>query len=163
MARLEQSFDVNSAPKSDRPEGDFQPLPAGWYTARITKADLLDTAAGGKRISLRFDILLPTHQGRVVFGNLNIKNASEKAERIGWQQFGEVARAVGLAKVDDTDQLIGKVLDIRLTQRAASGDYPAGNNVKGFKSPDGAVPPVSGGSSSSAASTGTKAPPWAKK
>lgn len=163
MARLEQTFDVNNAPKSDRPEGEFKPLPAGWYTARITKADLLDTAAGGKRIALRFDIVGPTHQGRVVFGNLNIKNASEKAERIGWQQFGEVARAVGLVRVDDTDQLIGKTLKIKLKEKAAEGNYPAGNDVNGYGSLDGAAPPVSGGNGSPPASTGTKAPPWAKK
>jgi hypothetical protein len=54
-----------------------------------------------------YDITGPSHQGRVVFGNLNIKNANPKAEEIGRQQLGDIMRAIGLAKVTDTDQFIG--------------------------------------------------------
>ena len=69
MAFLDQEFDVKNMPESS---GDFEPLPAGTYSARITSVDLKDTKAGnGQYLALRFDITGPTHQGRVVFSNLN--------------------------------------------------------------------------------------------
>ncbi len=106
MAFLNEAFDVNELPQGTG--GNFDPLPAGWYTVTITQAELKDTKAGnGQYIKLRYDVTGPTHQGRVVFGNLNIKNPNQKAEEIGRQQLGDIMRAIGLAKVTDTDQLIG--------------------------------------------------------
>jgi hypothetical protein len=99
----------------------------------------------------------------VVFGNLNIKNASTKAEEIGRQQLGEIMRAIGLAKVQDTDQLIGGNLGIKLSVR--TGDY-AGNEIKAFKALSGAAPaPVSILSTPSSVKTAPlkAAPPWVKK
>lgn len=173
MAFLGQSFDANELPQGN---GNFDPLPAGWYTATITEADLKATNDGtGQYIKLRYDITGPSHQGRVVFGNLNIKNKSAKAEEIGRQQLGEVMRAIGLAKVTDTDQLIGGQLSIKLEIREARTDavtgktYDASNDVKGFKSLSGGASPAAVATSAAPAaaaapaSSGKAAPPWAKK
>lgn len=119
----------------------YELLPAGWYTASITKAELAPTKDGsGQMIKLRYDITGPSHQGRVVFGNLNIKNRSAKAEEIGRQQLGEIMRAIGLARVTDTDQLIGAQLAIKVAIREAQNGYEAQNEVKGFKSVGGSAP-----------------------
>jgi len=117
MAQLNETFSVDALPVSDR---NFEPLPAGWYTAVVNGAEIKNTKAGtGQYIAVRYDITGPTHQGRVVFGNLNIKNPNPKAEEIGRQQLGELMRAIGLSTVQDTDQLIGSpkliaVWDVRL-------------------------------------------------
>jgi hypothetical protein len=59
MAFLDQEFDVKNMPKSS---GDFEPLPAGTYSARITSVDLKDTKAGnGQYLALRFDVLRVRH------------------------------------------------------------------------------------------------------
>jgi hypothetical protein len=122
----------------------YELLPAGWYTASITKAELAPTKDGsGQMIKLRYDITGPSHQGRVVFGNLNIKNRSAKAEEIGRQQLGEIMRAIGLARVTDTDQLIGAQLAIKVAIREAQNGYEAQNEVKGFKSAGGSAPAAS--------------------
>ncbi len=162
MAFLSEGFDVNELPKGTG--GNFEPLPAGWYTCTISQAELKDTkAGGGQYIKLRYDITGPTHQGRVVFGNLNIKNANPKAEEIGRQQLGEVMRAIGLAKVTDTDQLIGGQLSIKLEIKQ-DAQYGASNEVKGYKSLSGSVAPSAAmPSAAPAAATGKAAPPWAKK
>lgn len=167
MAFLGQTFDVNTLPEGNG--GNYDPLPPGWYTAKITKADLQPTKDGsGQYIKVRYDITGPTHQGRVVFGNLNIKNASAKAEEIGRQQLGEIMRAIGLAKVTDTDQLIGGVLQIKLGVRDATEQYDAQNEVKGFKAITGSVPTFAAPAASPAASApaaaapAKAAPPWAK-
>ena len=84
MAQLNQPFVESELPKSER---NFDPLPAGWYNATIGGAEIKQTKAGtGEYIAIRYDITGPTHQGRVIFGNLNIKNANPQAESIGYQQ-----------------------------------------------------------------------------
>ena len=165
MAFLNEEFNVNELPVGN---GHFEPLPAGWYSATISQSELKDTKAGnGQYIKLRYDITGPTHQGRVVFGNLNIKNPNPKAEEIGRQQLGDIMRAIGLAKVTDTDQLIGGELVIKLEIKQDE-TYGASNEVKGFKSASGspapaaAVIPAKAKSPAAAAST-KAAPPWAKK
>jgi hypothetical protein len=164
MAFLSESFDINELPAGNT--GNFEPLPAGWYTATISQAELKDTKAGnGQYIKLRYDITGPSHQGRVVFGNLNIKNPNPKAEEVGRQQLGDIMRAIGLAKVTDTDQLIGGQIGIKLDVKQ-DAQYGASNEVKGFKSLSGSAAPAAAipqGQSNPAPSAGKAAPPWAKK
>ena len=165
MAFLNEEFNVNELPVG---KDNFEPLPAGWYTASISQSELKDTKSGtGQYIKLRYDITGPTHQGRVVFGNLNIKNPNPKAEEIGRQQLGDIMRAIGLAKVTDTDQLIGGEIVIKLEVKQDE-TYGASNEVKGFKSASGSPAPaaavIPATAKSPAAAAPTKAaPPWAKK
>ena len=157
MAQLNEVFDVNALPKSER---SYEPLPAGWYNVTITGAELKATKAGtGEYIAVRYDVAGPTHAGRVVFGNLNIKNPNPTAESIGRQQLGELMRAAGFAKVEDTDQLIGGQLQIKLDIRK-SEQYGDSNDVKGFKSLSGGAMPMAVAPKAASAKA---APPWVKK
>jgi hypothetical protein len=166
MAFLTETFDVNELPHGNT--GSFEPLPAGWYTASITQCELKDTKAGnGQYIKIRYDITGPSHQGRVVFGNLNIKNPNPKAEEIGRQQLGDIMRAIGLAKVTDTDQLIGGQISIKLDVKE-DVQYGASNEVRGFKSVSGSSAPALAAKPAAAAAaeapaSSKSAPPWAKK
>lgn len=163
MAFLSESFDVNQMPAKSG--GNYEPLPAGWYTATITQAELKGTKAGtGQYIKLRYDITGPSHEGRVVFGNLNIKNPNPKAEEIGRADLGEIMRAIGLAKVTDTDQLIGGQLGIKLAIKE-DAQYGASNEVKGYKSLSGSTAPSAAAPAASPAPAAAKgaAPPWAKR
>ena len=159
MAFLDEEFSVDTLPVGNN---NFEPLPEGWYNSTITGAEIKPTKAGdGKYIAVKYAITGPSHQGRVVFGNLNIKNASTKAEEIGRQQLGEIMRAIGLAKVTDTDQLIGGNLGIKLSLK--TGEY-AGNEVKAFRALGGAAPAAAPFKSVAPSATPAKAaPPWAKK
>jgi hypothetical protein len=172
MAFLGQTFDANELPQGTG--GNFEPLPEGAYNATITQAELKNTNdGGGQYIKLRLDITGPSHQGRVIFSNLNIKNASAKAEEIGRQQLGDIMRAIGLAKVTDTDQLIGGNLNIKLSIRAARTDektgktYEASNEVKAYRAINGGAAPTFQAAAPAAApaasSPAKAAPPWAKK
>jgi hypothetical protein len=154
MSFLGETFNVSDAPNG----GGYDPLPAGWYEANITKADLNPTKDGtGQRINVRYDITGPTHQGRVVFGGLNIRNKSPRAEEIGRQQLGDICRCIGLSSIQDTDQLIGHPIRIKLK---LDDDR---NDVVGWKSMGGsAAPTVTTATVTTASSVGA-APPWAKK
>jgi len=157
MAFLDQTFEADAMPVSDK---SYEPLPAGWYTASITAAELKNTKAGtGQYIAIRYDIIGPTHQGRIVFGNLNIRNPNATAEGIGRQQLGEIMRAIGIAKVADTDELIGGQLSIKIAIKV-SEQYGDQNEVKGFKAIAGSTPPAP---VAKAAASGKAAPPWQKK
>lgn len=160
MAFLPQAFDAADLPQST---GNFDPLPAGWYDVAITGAELKSTKDGnGSYIKVRYDVTGPTHQGRVVFGNLNIQNASAKAEEIGRQQLGEIMRAIGLSRVQDTDQLIGGNLSIKLEVKPADGQYSAGNEVRGFRALAGGAAPKPQAASTATQAPARAAPPWAK-
>lgn len=169
MAFLSNPIDAAALPQSTR---NYEPLPAGWYVAAITSAELMTTKAGtGQYIKVRYDILGPSHQGRVVFGNLNIRNPSAKAEEIGLQQLGELMGAIGLSRLTDTDQLVGLDLRIKLDVRN-DPQYGASNEVRGYKaSSEGSAPAPSQAAPAAprqaapaaAAPAGRGSPPWARK
>jgi len=163
MANLGQAFNANDIPQS---ESNFEPIPAGWYEVSINSAELKQTKAGtGEYIAIRYDVLGPAHQGRVIFGNLNIRNPNPKAQDIGIQQLGEIMRAIGLPSVEDTDQLIGGHLEVKVKIREASGGYDASNDVSGFKAVKGGAVPMASKKApqSEAAPVAAGTPPWAKK
>lgn len=143
MARLDETFNVN-----DMPEGSYDVMQPGWYSACISDADVKETKDGsGKYISVRYDITGPTCQGRAVFGNINIRlPLSPEAENIGRRQLGDIMRAIGLDTFNDTDQLIGGQLMIKLTVSEARKDektgkqYDAKNEVRGYKAIGEAMP-----------------------
>lgn len=164
MGFLGETFDINDIPEAEKRE--FEPVPAGWYTASIANAELRDTKAGtGKYISVRFDITGPQHQGRVVFTNLNMTNPNPKAEEIGRQQLSEILRAIGLQRIDDTDEILGGNLSIKVTVRN-DPNYGPGNEVRGFKAIEGSTPPVSAPAAAppakAAKAAKSAAAPWAK-
>lgn len=156
MAQLGQTFDAASLPEST----DYSPIPAGWYRCRITEASLETTKAGtGQYIKCRYDVLDGPHANRVFFGNINIRNPNPKAEEIGAEQLGKLMRSIGLARVSDTDQLVGGVMQVKVTIRQ-SEQYGDSNEVKDWKAEGGA------GATSAGASTPPPAPtgglPWSK-
>ena len=158
MAKLNETFTQATLPKSER---NFEPLPAGWYNVAVTAAELKPTKAGtGQYIAVRYDVTGPTHQGRVVFGNLNVFNPNAEAEKIGRQQLGELMAATGINTLDDTDDLIGKQLSIKLKIRK-SDQYGDSNDVEGFKSIGNAIPSMQ--TAEAAQAPAKAAPPWAKK
>lgn len=135
----------------DENTGDFEPLPAGWYSVKTTQAELKETSKGdGQYIKIRYDITGPTHEGRVVFGNLNISNPNDVAQRIGQQQLGQLMKAGKLDSIEDTDQLVGLDLEIKLKIQPAKGEYGPSNGITAFKGVEGAQKPTG------------KALPWKK-
>lgn len=161
MAQLPQAFSAAELPQSDR---SYDPIPAGWYEAEIKGAELRTTNAGtGQYIAVRYDVTGPTHAGRVIYGNLNVSNPNPKAEEIGRQQLGELMRSIGLGVVQDTDQLVGGRLSIKVSIQR-SEKYGDSNDVKGFKAlAGGAAPAPSAPAPQPAAAPAGSAPPWAQR
>ena len=169
MANLGETFVAGDMPESR----SYDLIPAGWYDATITKADVNPTKSGtGSKIDIRYDITGPTQQGRVMFGSVNIRNQSVKAEEIGRQELADIMRAIGLERITDSDQLIGAPICIKIKikepseQDKAAGYTEARNEIGGWK-------PAGGGGVRAAdiptfakpapAARAAAAPPWAKR
>lgn len=141
MSFLDTPFNLADLPEAQ--ETSFEPIPAGWYDVSITSAEVRDTKAGtGKYIAVRYDVTGPTHQGRIIWQNLNIQNPNPQAEEIGRRQLGDVMRAIGLATLSDTDQLIGNSLQVNVKIRPAANGYEASNDVSAARSAGGSSAPA---------------------
>lgn len=160
MANLGFNVNVNDLPQED---DKFAPLPAGDYGVTISGAEIASTKSGtGQYIKLKMTVTGPTHQGRIVFSNLNIKNDSQEAEKIGRQQLGAIMRAIGIPSIQDTDQLIGGNLVVKL-KIVKSEEYGDKNEVSVYKAASGSAPamPSAMPTPTPAQSQGAKAP-WMK-
>lgn len=141
----------------------FEVLPVGWYTATIAETKLVPTRAGtGQVIKVRYDITGPSHQGRVVWQNINWRNPSAQAQEIGGRQLMAVMRATGIVELEDTDQLVGTNLRIKLSvKKSTNPEYPDDKNeITACESIEGSALPQA---ETKTNSTPKKAaPPWAK-
>jgi hypothetical protein len=152
-------FDASTIPTTDK---SYEVLPAGWYTASVTGAEVKQTKSGtGQYLRVEYTISGPTGAGRKVWSNYNVRNENPKAESIGREQLAELCRCVGLARVNDTDQLLGCNVSVKLKVREASNGYDAQNEVQGHKSLEGSATPAPAAAPKAAAKAGPK-PPWAK-
>lgn len=128
MAMLPNVFTASNVEAEDN---DL--LPEGWYTAQIVKSEIKDTSTGGKYLSFHFKIVEGDHAKRMVFANLNIVNANPTTVKIANQHLKKICEALGLDEVEDTAELHGQDLQIRVKTQAATSNYPAKSDVKDFK------------------------------
>jgi len=119
----------------------FKPMPPGWYTAIVIRADVIPTKAGdGERLKADLEILDEAHARRRVFCGFNIKNPSPKAQEIGLRELAEFSRACcGPIIVEDSSEFVDKTLMVKLKIVADKG-YEPGNEAIGFKPCGGAAP-----------------------
>lgn len=134
----------------DETEGTtaYEPLPAGDYVAQIVYSETKETSKGGTMLVLQYEIIDGPHSGRKVYDNLNIINASKKAEAIAHGMLKNVCLACGLNTGWPEDSLLLHEKPLAITLGVKNDpNYGPKNNVK-------KVEPV-GGNSSQAPSTPT--------
>jgi len=149
-------------------ESSFALIADGWYTGNISKAEIKQTKDGtGSYLNLAYIIDGPTMAGRIVFGMVTITNQKPEAESAGEAQLTKIRAALGIKKLTDTDQLIGKRMAFKVSTKEAKGEYDASNTVKDWKAVEGSQVPSSFSTLSKApVMTPTSKPsaaPWAAK
>jgi hypothetical protein len=113
----------------------FTPLPADWYEAEILSSEVKSTKAkDGKYISLKFVILEGEFKDRFVFTNLNIVNKSDVAVRIAQSDLKKICDACGVDSLEDTEDLHNVPMQIKLSVKPETSQWPAKNEIKDFKS-----------------------------
>lgn len=119
------------------------PLPPGRYLATIVASDLRRTKAGtGHYLELEFEVADGEHRGRRLWSRLNVDHPNETAVRIAKEDLASICRAVGIARLSDTESLHGKalLLSIRPTTRRDTGE--ATTEIRGYApAPRGASTP----------------------
>lgn len=133
MAYLTQALNFDALPDDDK-GGDMTPVPSGVYSVVVDGAELKTTKAGtGQYISLMLKIQGGEFNGRVIFDIINISNPNETAQRIGLSSLKNIMRSLGIQAVQDTDQLIGGRLVVKVGVEL-SQQYGDKNKVKAYQS-----------------------------
>jgi len=162
MSKLPSIFKADEHEKL----GDFEAIDPGNYTAKIVKSEMVETKnKDGHFLKLQFEVLEGDCKGRMLWTNLNLVNPSDKAMEIAHKALASICEAVGINSVEDSEALHEKPMLIKVTKKAATSEYPEGNEIKGFKAHDGVLKLAAPGSSTKAEGGTTKAPkkmPWAK-
>jgi len=139
MANLD-GFDASTV----EPTGDFAPIPNGEYLAMMIDSEFKKTKNGnGEYLQCCFEIVDGEHKARRLWDRLNLKNQNETSVKIAQSTLSAICHAVGIMKPQDSAELHGKPLKIKVV--AEERDDKPGvfkNEIKGYESVNGkAVPP----------------------
>lgn len=121
---------------------EFKPLKDGWYPAELVKSELKTTKdKKGKYLSFQFKVTEDANdessEGRFVFTNLNIVNSNETAVKIAHSDLKAICEAIGHeGKLEDTVDLHNIPLMIKVSYKPETPDWPAKNEIKGYKAYD---------------------------
>ena len=123
-------FDVTSY--EPQIKSSFEPLPPGDYQAIISDSAIKATKAGtGEYIELTMQITDGQYSGRRIWERLNISNPNKVAEEIARSQLNGLRAALGIAKLESTEQLHDTpfVLSLDIDRKE-----PTRNRVMGYSS-----------------------------
>ena len=160
-------FDVSDVtPDTGATGGSYDPIPEGEYVLKALDAEEKTTSAGtGSYIKAKFEVVKGEYTGRLIWQNLNNKNPSEKAQRIGRQQLVAWAAACGKPDADDTDKLLEKPFTAAVSIEKGTGGYADSNRIKAFlfnqePAPAKAAPKPAAKPAPAAAPASKSANPW---
>ena len=158
MAQL--SFDATTV----EPTEAFAVIPAGKYLAQIVTSEMRPTKDGnGHYLWLELDILEGEQKGRKLWDRLNLENPSEKAVEIAQRTLSAICHATGQLHVGDSEELHFKPMIVTVRVRAASDQYAASNEIRGYEPTSGAAPARSVAVPRVAVQTTADTPPWRRK
>ena len=115
-------------------ENDFSPIPAGKYQVSIEEITINETRAGtGQYLRLKLRVAEgQPYANRIVWTYINFQNTNPVAERIGQQKLNQLLLSCGLHVIQDTDELLNRVVLAQVVVREASNGYEESNDVNAF-------------------------------
>ncbi len=148
MANL-SGFNANDV----EPTTDFEPIPAGKYTAVITDSEMKPTKAGtGHYLQLTFQIIEGEYKGRFLWARLNLDNPNATAVKIARAELSAICRAVGVMAPNDSVELhdLPLVISVKCKKRPDTDEIT--NEIKGYSKKEAA--------SGQPVQAATSTPPW---
>lgn len=154
MAKL--SFNAAGVPPATAPEA----IPAGWYTAYMSKSEMKPAASNPNNAYLEceYTITAPAeYANRKLYDRINLQNQNQTTQEIAYRTLSAICHATGTIQVEDSAELHNKPLQVKVSLRPAGPGadgkhYEASNEVKGYKAVDaggqpqapaaGAMPPA---------------------
>lgn len=134
MAQLPSVFNA----KDNEKMGGFEPIPIDWYLAEMTKSEMKKTNAGtGRYLNCQLKVVDGEYKGRYVFTLLNLENPNPVAVEIAQKELASMCEACGLDEIEDSTELHGIVMAIRVGIEEGTAAYPTPKNViKAYKAED---------------------------
>ena len=122
-------------------KADFAPLPDGIYVAEIQEGVIKQGKKTGENyLSLSLKCL---DENRWVWDNFMLWfDSSPSAKEMGNKRFAELARALGLTKIADTDDIVLKKVQVRLATEPAKDGYAAKNKIVNYLPIEQSAPPT---------------------
>ena len=142
---------------------NYEPLPAGEYMAMISESSFKHSKGFGGQpdtdkppyLELGITIIDGDYKGRKVVDRLNLNHTNDLTRKIAKGTMAGILDALAMTTINDSSELHGKPMMVKLTIKPGEGQYGPSNNVSGYK-PASAVstliPSVIGG--------GTAKKPW---
>tara|TARA_Y100000401_G_C8319199_1_gene224242 strand:+ start:589 stop:1050 length:462 start_codon:yes stop_codon:yes gene_type:complete len=150
---VELNFDISSVQTND-----YEPLAPGVYDGEIVAAEQRTSGTGNDYLSLQIRL----GNNRVVFDNLNLwHKTSEAAVEIAIKKLAEIAKAIGVGNISDSNIMLTKPMNFRIGLRR---DDQKQNEVIAYEPPD-SMPPPAGAQAAITAplqevATAAPTPPW---
>jgi hypothetical protein len=171
LTQYTKGYDPATDPDFDKGGGDFKPLPPGEYPVYIdgvpelkeTKKKRERQTQRGLFMSVCFKVMGGEHNGRLIFGNINLDNDNQVCVDIGKRELAKLGMAIGLPKAPDaTEQLANARLIVKVKvdgERNSITDYKS-VNLQQQVAPAASVPPVQQAPAPQAPPANTGPMPW---
>ena len=110
---------------------ECQPIPAGTYSARVSRAELKISKAGNKYLSCDIQIIQGSQQGRSVDCNFHIYSTDSKFRADSRRKLARLSNCCGIEVVMKPEELVDKPFLVEIGETTDS--FGATNNVLGFE------------------------------
>ena len=108
----------------------YEPLPTGWYELRIVGSEQKMTKAGdGKYLQIEFEPDESAHpeiKGRQIWQRYNLWNQNKTTVEIAQRDFKSLVQACGESSINDSEQLHGITVPLRIGSRSGDGGIDRG-------------------------------------
>ena len=153
---VEINFDLETYKEENQDQVSFGPLDPGQYLGRVLEVKQETSQAGHQNLVIEFQ----TDKGRV-WDRLNLWHPKPNAVNIAKRKLAEIATALGMGAIKDTEELLAKELKIEVIVEQyedRDGNQKSRNEVVKYLAADlpstaaSAPPPVGTGTSADASS-----------
>ena len=120
----------------------FDPLPDGWYPARVNKIEQRTSGAGNTYLNFEYEIAEGDHSGRKVWDGFHLWHPSAQTVQISQRRISALFKAAGFSALGNPDDLQGVEVQVRVRVRAASNGYDPSNEVRDYRSAGLPKPPT---------------------
>lgn len=129
MAKL-AGFNAND----HEPLEDYTAIPAGEYVGKMTGSEEVENKAKtGSFLKLTFQITEGKFKNRKLWTNLNLDHPNAEAVEIANRELSTILTACGKVAVEDSEELHGIEMTLKVSVKKASANYPESNEIKNYK------------------------------
>jgi len=126
-------------PNEYETKGAFAAIPAGAYECMVQSVEMKQTKdKTGSYLKVTLVVTDGDYKGRLLFDNLNVRNKSEQAQKIGREALNGLLAAAEIPGERDMSVLVQRTVTAKVTVEKSEA-YGEQNKVKGYLAPSSGV------------------------